>query len=96
MLFKREAEGFTNDERKGRREEEKDGGEGADAGRWLGAERGRTQTGDPECGVGWGGGGAEYEIDAEEGGSYEAGLQGSLEMVTMPWAGQETGWQAYQ
>lgn len=41
-------------------------------------------------------GGAEYEMDAEEGGSYEAGLQGSVEMVTMPWAGQETGWQAYQ
>lgn len=36
-------------------------------------------------------GGASYEIDAEEGGSYEAGLQGSLEMVTMPWAGTGDG-----
>lgn len=73
----------------GEEEEEKDGGEGADAGRWMGEDSdGRRRV--------WGGGGAEYEIDAEEGGSYEAGLQGSLEMVTMPWAGQETGWQAYQ
>lgn len=30
-------------------------------------------------------------IDAEEGGSYEAGLQGSLEVVTMPWAGRGDG-----
>lgn len=37
----------------------------------------------------WRVGGTEYQIDAEEGGSYEAGLQGSLEMVTMPWAGQD-------
>lgn len=39
----------------------------------------------------WRVGGASYEIDAEEGGSYEAGLQGSLEMVTMPWAGTGDG-----
>lgn len=39
----------------------------------------------------WRVGGAEYQIDAEEGGSYEAGLHGSLEMVTMPCAGQKDG-----
>lgn len=52
----------------GEEEEEKDGGEGADAGRWMG-ERGEDSDGRRRV---WGEGGAEYEIDLEEGGSYKA------------------------
>lgn len=51
-MFKgrRKVSPMTNE---GEEEEEKGGGEGADAGRWMG-ERGRTQTGDVACGVGKG------------------------------------------